>query len=340
MITDITVKAYKTIDNETICFKPLTIVAGPNSVGKSSLLQALMVGSLGENHNIEIIEDYSKYEIVFNRNLQDQPIVITIHDNNHERITELKEKENNWPLTMPLRKLEENFFILAANRNTINRYERIPDKTIKYGINGQYAVGTFYVYRDKMLHPNLKNPMADSMTLKSQLAWWLSFITDNECKFTTTKIDSNTVQVLFSQNDMEDIDPNNIGTGYNYLVKLLIVCLLAKPDDIIVIENPEIHLHPKAQSKLGKFFAFVAKAGIQLIMETHCEHLIDGIRYEVFKQNLESKNVCILYKQSTDKHFKYIGLQKQGYYCDINEEICNFPDGFFDATLQELLEMS
>lgn len=100
-----------------------------------------------------------------------------------------------------------------------------------------------------------------------------------------------------------------------------------------MIENPEIHLHPAAQSKLGEFFAFIASAGIQLIIETHCEHLLNRLRYEVYRDAITPDDLIIYYKGGITDPFQPIHVMKNGKY-DVD-----FPTGFFDATLTELLEM-
>lgn len=50
---------------------------------------------------------------------------------------------------------------------------------------------------------------------------------------------------------------------------------------LIIIENPEAHLHPYSQSMLGKFLALIAENGVQIVIETHSEHIIDGCRIEM-----------------------------------------------------------
>ena len=100
-----------------------------------------------------------------------------------------------------------------------------------------------------------------------------------------------------------------------------------------MIENPEIHLHPAAQSRLGEFFAFIANAGIQLIIETHCDHLINKLQYLVFKKKFDSENTIIYYKKGIVDTFERIQLNRYGRFEP------EFPDGFFDATLADLIEM-
>ena len=95
-----------------------------------------------------------------------------------------------------------------------------------------------------------------------------------------------------------NISPFQLGAGVSYLTKMLIMCLRAKKNDVILIENPEIHLHPASQAKVGEFLAFIVRAGIRVIIETHCEHLIyirSVMRF--IKKRFLKDDVTILYKE-------------------------------------------
>ncbi|EMV9621678.1 AAA family ATPase, partial [Campylobacter coli] len=73
-------------------------------------------------------------------------------------------------------------------------------------------------------------------------------------------------------------------TGLNFATKIIIIGLSLKKGDIFIIENPEIHLHPKAISKFADFFAFLVSKGIQVIIETHSNYLLSKLRYINFKK--------------------------------------------------------
>lgn len=133
--------------------------------------------------------------------------------------------------------------------------------------------------------------------------------------------------------------PTQLGAGISYVAEILILCLQAKPGDSAVIENPEIHLHPAAQSRLGAFFAFVASTGVQIILETHCEHLINRVRYEVAQGNVGQSVVKIFYKENFDDSFIKMNVDENGHFCDSNGNRVDFPKVFFDATLSELIEI-
>ena len=104
----------------------------------------------------------------------------------------------------------------------------------------------------------------------------------------------------------KEISPFNLGSGMSYLAKVLILCFLAKPGDVVMIENPEIHLHPRAQSRLGEFFAFLASRGVQLVVETHCKDILNSLHYQLYAEKLKADDVIIYYKASSEKPFQLL----------------------------------
>jgi predicted ATPase len=67
--------------------------------------------------------------------------------------------------------------------------------------------------------------------------------------------------------------------------------------EIILIENPEAHLHPYAQSQIGEFLTVVAAAGIQIIIETQSDHVLNGIRKSIksAKHSIKAREVGIFF---------------------------------------------
>lgn len=63
---------------------------------------------------------------------------------------------------------------------------------------------------------------------------------------------------------------------------------------MLIIENPELHLHPKAQSELALFLSTVAHAGVQVVIETHSDHIVNGVRKSVLFMFTRLLNMCEL----------------------------------------------
>lgn len=336
MINSIHIKNYKCIENANIKFTPLTIVSGVNSSGKSTLLQSILLANWSSVKQFHISQKLSTdFEVIRCKNIKEDQILITISysDGTTKRfdcspdttiVTDSPEDQQQYG---------NSLFYLRSVRGIGNFI--LINNIDKTKVDFSDGAGVFYIYeleKTTQVIPELRR-YKESDTLQAQLNYWLSYITAQNIELTTEKVSEETLFVRYKSNGIPNISPLNLGTGVTYLAEVLITCLRAKKDDVIAIENPEIHLHPSAQAKLGEFLSFIANAGIQVIAETHCEHLINRVQYEVYKHNLSHDAVTILYKKSIDTPFEEIRLKNEGNYT------VDFPDGFFDATLKELMEM-
>ncbi len=348
MIESIEIKEFKCIHHELLKFAPLTVLAGPNSSGKSTVLQAILLGACAHAqknlaHLKEVVKPFSQFSEVYNRyyNAQSVEIVVTGRGWTVSLSKTLNDDVPAESYTAQVKGLayESSLYYLCANRIGPEGLAEL-NRELKIGQSGQYALGYFEQRKDKPIHDQLVRDEAPSRTLKAQIAWWLSFLTGYEIGPIVEKVTPLQVKVSFSTPDLEDISPFNIGAGTSYLLKLLVMCLCAEPGDVLLVENPEIHLHPGAQSRLGCLFAFLASRGVQLVVETHCEHLINRIRYEVYKKKFRQNDSVVYYKSDARSPFVCININSRGHYTDESGKEISFPQGFFDSTLTQLLEIS
>lgn len=90
--------------------------------------------------------------------------------------------------------------------------------------------------------------------------------------------------------------PVNVGFGYGYVLSLLTAGLLAEKNEIIIVENPEAHLHPSAQAALMRFFiSEVMPKNVQIIMETHSDHIVNASLIAVRQEKIHNEDVKILF---------------------------------------------
>jgi predicted ATPase len=332
MIKNININGFKCFDDETIELRNLTILTGINSSGKSSLIQAILISAMGEK-NQKIIENLGDFSDIKNKYTNPDTIKITIDENRKVTIKKNKNVEYNGFNN-------HRVIYLSANRvgiSSLNDFQTY-ETALQFNINGAYTVGFFEKNKSTLLNEKLQNQKANSLTLDGQLNYWLKYITDSNLIFDTEEV-GNKVKAFYKIDKIKDnIKPENIGTGISYLVSILTTCLLAKEQEIVIIENPEIHLYPLAQARLGEFFSFVVNAGVQVIIETHNDHIINSICYQQYKNKLKEKQVIIQYKNSSTKPFEKIEI-KNGQFINPQGEN-RFPQGFFDATLQELFEIN
>lgn len=105
---------------------------------------------------------------------------------------------------------------------------------------------------------------------------------------------------------------------------------------VIMIENPEAHLHPSGQTKLGKFLALAASCGVQIIAETHSDHFLNGVRLAAKEEDIDFKDIVIQYmkynvKEKTSENIPI--------YVDEYGMLDEWPEGFFDQNEKNLLEL-
>lgn len=90
--------------------------------------------------------------------------------------------------------------------------------------------------------------------------------------------------------------PTNVGYGYGYILSTLVALELAEEKSLFVIENPEAHLHPGAQAALTEHLLEVAQAkGLQLIVETHSDHIINTCLVELKKGSVKPQDISLLF---------------------------------------------
>ncbi|MBC2693795.1 MAG: AAA family ATPase [Desulfobacteraceae bacterium] len=345
MIKSINITGFKCISQACLDFQKLTLLTGPNASGKSSVIQALLLvcsafDQKNQTYLKETVKPFAQFEDVYCRFTNAQEVNLALHFAGTEHLVTL----NAGGLTATpteandLPGYEESLFYLAANRIGPEEISQL-NKELCIGQSGQFAFGLLEQRKNKPVHPAIVHSGAAAKTLKAQLTWWLSFVIGTETEVRTEKVTSTTVKTTFNADGMEEITPLNTGAGNSYVLKLLIMCLIAKPGDMLLIENPEIHLHPGAQSRLGSLLAFLAAVGVQLVVETHCEHLINRVRYEIYKKKFLAKDVVVYYKPTVEAPFEKILLNSSGHFCNNQQKEIAFPSGFFDSTLAELLEI-
>lgn len=334
MINNLKIKRFKCIADESFTFRNLTILTGLNSAGKSSVIQSILLMSHYFGDKKFLSENLLDFSNNRNKFLNAKEFSIEINGTSlTKNIDEINKQGSLLNFTN-----EQDIFYISANRLGPEEFA-IYSSEDKIGKNGEFIFSYYQQNKNNVIEKSLiKTEYSD--TLRGNIDYWLSYILDADIELITEKAGYNHVRVSYKFNKLEQISPDSLGAGTSYLVKILIVCLLAKQGNVLLIENPEIHLHPKAQSKLGEFFTFIASKGVQVVLETHCENLIDIIRYEVYKNHINNDDVIIYYKEDSNTPFEKIEIDETGHFIRENKDASdNFPSSFFGTNLTELLEM-
>jgi predicted ATPase len=121
----------------------------------------------------------------------------------------------------------------------------------------------------------------------------------------------------------------NVGFGLTYTLPVIVALLASNTGSLIMLENPEAHLHPEGQVRIGELMALAASCGIQVIVESHSDHILNGIRLAVYNQQIACDKIMLHYFER--KEFNQGQTSVVTPRIDQNGRIDRWPDGFFDV---------
>ncbi len=227
--------------------------------------------------------------------------------------------------------VNNNFSYLSADRIIPQSFYKYSKENIikgNLGKNGEYTVHYLAEYKNKDIFiQSLKHENASSFQLLENASSWLSKIS----KGIDVKPEANLIQqssTLKYSYGTKVILPQNVGFGITYILPIIVAILKSKPGDTLIIENPESHLHPAGQVEIAKLCAKAAEAGVQLIIKSHSDHFLNGIRVAI-KEKVISQNLIKVYYFSKNYDEDNISVIQE-IEIDSNGKIECWPEGFFD----------
>ena len=129
------------------------------------------------------------------------------------------------------------------------------------------------------------------------------------------------------------VRPTNTGFGVSFVLGVVVAGLVAQPGSVLIVENPEAHLHPRAQSCIGEFLARVAAGGTQVFVETHSEHVLNGMRRMVKQTILTPETIRLHFFAQPPGQLEPVVTTIP---VSATGDISTWPDGFFDQLDQDL----
>lgn len=156
--------------------------------------------------------------------------------------------------------------------------------------------------------------------------------------FTTPYPDLNRVQMAIGRRGAtaKALPPANTGFGISYALPVVVSGLLAAKGSMLIVENPEAHLHPGAQTAIGIFLAAVASAGVQVLVETHSENVLNGVRLAALRGIIPHDDASFLFLSLAEGPgqpiLHPITMNKAA-------ELTSWPPGFFDQQGADLTEI-
>ena len=222
--------------------------------------------------------------------------------------------------------MRDIIYLSAERIGVQSEYSINTQELYRIGVKGEFA----FDFLGKNKHENLREPQflvqGCGANLGNQVDYWLSYITGYTVS--AEAIDGTTiVKVSYREKDStKELRPCHVGTGISYIAGVIIAALSCTKESLFIVENPEIHLHPGAQSRFMDFFAFLAARGLQVIIETHSDHVINGVRKAIKRKNISSWDVAIYFlKKNRENVSEAIEMKTNE-----NGVIINQEKGFFD----------
>jgi predicted ATPase len=350
----------------------MTVFSGMNGAGKSSVLQALLLmrqaATNPERGHVELNDPRMSLALgeamdVLNI-LADRSngIALTIKEDEareysfhfgipHERSQRLSVTIAENIATCSLAGLERQFCYLCAERvgpRDVFEAVSLDRDNLNVGTKGE-AVAQVLATPDsspiseKLVHPETTS-RGTTKNLRDQTELWLSSIVC-PIQINAQWVAGTSVTTLrFKPPGFlnEWIRPGNTGFGLTYAIPIIVSGLAVKAGGTIIVENPEAHLHPQGQTQIGEFLARVCGSGIQVIVETHSDHVLNGIRKAVaIDRRLRAEDVAIFFFDTETRtdgsapHPKVVEVKVRE-----NGELSPWPKRFFDQIERDLRDLA
>lgn len=365
MHRELTIENFKCFSEKTkIKLGKITICLGSNSVGKSSVIQAcILLRQIYEQAILFKDTKVREYTIQLN-----DLYGLQLGDSEHIKSSKSREdialkiddyeysfvSNNQSPMEMLVRNeyniakmssdgglFSKGFYYLNAERIGPRNYQTINSKMMdNCGVYGENAVHLLSVLGNRKVNESKCYSMdVDKKvnTFSKQTEYWMDYIipgieinTDDMTELRISKMSLRQPAL-----DTGFLSPYNFGFGISYVLPIILTGLIAESGSVFLVENPEAHLHPKGQSHIGYFLAVMAWAGVQVIVETHSEHVLNGIRIAALKNAVSSEDISVnFFSVNTcgrDTHHKVENIK-------LNErmDLEMWPEGFLDQEEEDL----
>lgn len=353
-------KNFKCLSKVTFEFGNLNLLAGANGCGKSSLIQALLLlrQTYERTGDMKQLFTYGKYvnlgmakDVLYEYAEDDEDILYKLTGTDGEK--ELIYKYEAASRILKCRSCKElgktdfnlwdsSFEYLSAERISPQTTYSSIAQDLLLGMHGENALNFLEKYGDSI---EVNNVFLDDSKNKSLLYYvnqWMEKLFKGFSLQLSQILDADAVSLRYKEKSRDHVSnayrPVNVGFGITYVLPIVIALLKAEKEDLILIENPEAHLHSKAQRIMGELLAKAARTGAQIIVETHSDHILNGIRICAKKQEILPEKIKIFFFMKEDVGSKY-NVNIYAPEMDNEGNIDIWPEGFFDEWDNALAEL-
>ena len=365
MLTRFSLNNFKCFELLHLPLSPLTLLCGTNASGKSTMLQALVLlhqtmreqewsirlmlngetlklGTFGDvldkihsknSFGISAVDNDREYTWIFSGERSDMSLKVETVSSAKDTLNKPESLRFLLPVDIDekgrsfARRIRNLSYITAERVGPRDVYS-LEDRQIAtvVGPAGEHAASVLQLGGEETVIENLVIPDSHPTRLRQVEERMRMFFPG--CSIALQPVPNvNAVTLGLRTSDETDFHrPVHVGFGLTQVFPIIVAALAAKPGDILLIENPEVHLHPAGQALMGQFLGEVATAGVQVIVETHSDHVLNGIRRSVKSGAIQPEHVSIHFFRPRSLG----GSQVISPQIDRTGNIDVWPDGFFD----------
>ncbi|MFI8993817.1 DUF3696 domain-containing protein [Streptomyces sp. NPDC053542] len=375
MLESLTLTNFKAFAHQELRLAPFTLLTGLNSSGKSSVLQALALlrqsnesGDLapiggseaGLLLNEELVQLGTGQDVRYEFYDETGPHItlalrgdgsavqwsaVYEQEADHLKLLPDKERESGAPAQQLPTLFGPGFQYLKADRVSPQvsypRSHHAVSTRGFLGAQGEHTVNYLRAHQDDPVETSdLLGPAAASATLLGQTEAWMQRLCPGVSLEAADIHGTDTVRLSYRFGHGVDRSnryrPTNVGFGLTYVLPIVVACLSAEPGTLILLENPEAHLHPQGQTWMAYLASAAAARGAQIIMETHSDHVLNGLRLRVKNGPLKTEQTAVHYFRRNGQTSEVVNpvIGPDG-------RLSDWPEGFFDEwenSLDQLLD--
>ena len=367
MLSKISLKNFKCFDHLNMPCKPITLLCGLNGMGKSSVMQALLLlrqsfqsGTWGQTNQSLILggnlADLGTGKDVLCENSDEEIIEIELQSTDTKDICQLKfncssldddqlklvssskfHKSEYWRLNPPF---GGKLAYIGADRIVPQKLYRSSSEfphLSELGFQCELTFNYLYSNRFSLLDESDPRCIDGERKLLQIVEYWLQKVSPGSRLEIRPVRSADSLIGSFKFEQSGDVvtqpyRPTNVGFGLSYVLPVIVSLMLSK-GTLCLIENPEAHLHPRGQTELAELAVLSAKAGVQILVETHSDHFLDGIRIAVRDGLIDADETAIHYFSRTEASVLSSPI------IDSDGRLSFWPDGFFDQQNLNLMRL-
>ena len=351
---------FKCFRNQRIQLNQLTAFLGTNGVGKSSVIQALLLlkATLDGKHGVrDIVPLNGPYGLalgtstdVMTQDVDEGFVRLALLDENVTKLEVTYDIDNvNQMLGLPIVSCDDinlgeeldYLYFLSAERLGPRASQPLQQMDyLNVGIQGEYTAQVIDSMsgREKVRVECMYGASKDP-NLATQVNMWMNYILPGVKIYAKANYEglSANIRIENQYSENNPLLPTNIGFGISYVLPVVTTGLIAREGSIMIVENPEAHLHPAAQSAMGEFLGMVARSGVMVVIETHSDHIISGLQIDAalhpeFASKITINNFS-MDKESDQPKVESIGVEPNG-------NLMSWPEGFMSQAQIDFVKLT